>query len=193
MAFQTGEKVDPAEALAARAEGRQAGPDTGNVQQPPVKRSWSARWVSLPDLGLACLRIFAGLSLALAHGFGKLPPSERFVAGVAEMGFPAPILFAWAAGFAESLGGLLLVVGLFTRPAAFFIITTMFVATFIKQAGDPYLERELSLLFGAVAVCFLIGGSGRIGLDGFLAARRAARRDGMSGRAGEDGGGRQVR
>jgi hypothetical protein len=36
----------------------------------------------------------------------------------------------------------------------------MFVATFLKQAGAPYLERELSLLFGAVALCFLVAGSG---------------------------------
>lgn len=50
----------------------------------------------------------------------------------------------------------------------------MFVAGFLKQAGDPYLERELSLLFGAVALCFLVAGSGRLGVDGWRAGRRGA-------------------
>ena len=56
------------------------------------------------DAGLLILRVFAGLSLALAHGLGKLPPSDRFIAGAAEMGFPLPALFAWAAALPESLG-----------------------------------------------------------------------------------------
>jgi putative oxidoreductase len=146
---------------------------------PKVRRRQSAAQIvttesarlSPQDLGLSLLRIFAGLSLAFAHGFGKFPPSERFVAGVAEMGFPVPVLFSWAAGLSEGLGGVMLALGFRTRLAACFILATMFVATFIKQAGDPYLERELSLLFGAVACCFLLAGSGRLGLDGWLAAR----------------------
>src|SRR5690606_35931560 len=115
---------------------------------------------------------FAGLSLALAHGIGKLPPSEPFVAGVAEMGFPAPLLFAWAAGLSESVGGTLLALGLLTRPAAFFILVTMLVATFVRQAGDPYLERELSCLSAFVAVAFRRGGRGRLRLDALLRRRR---------------------
>jgi putative oxidoreductase len=87
------------------------------------------------------------------------------------MGFPLPALFAWAAALSESLGGLLLAVGLLTRPAAFFILVTMFVAAFIRQAGDPFLERELALLYGAVAIQFLLVGSGRFGLDAFFRSR----------------------
>lgn len=124
------------------------------------------------DAGLLVLRVFAGLSLALAHGVGKLPPSESFVSGVAEMGFPMPVVFAWAAGFSETVGGLLLVLGFLTRPAAFFILMTMLVATFLRQAGDPYLERELSLLFGFVAILYLLGGPGRLSLDALLRRRR---------------------
>ena len=51
------------------------------------------------DLGLLILRL-AGAGLALAHGWGKVVSlsagqGERFIAGVAELGFPAPGLFAW--------------------------------------------------------------------------------------------------
>lgn len=124
--------------------------------------------------GLLALRLFAGPALALGHGIGKLPPTERFVAGVAEMGFPFPTLFSWAAGFAETLGGLLLLLGLFTRPAAFFILCVMCVATFIRQAGDPFAERELSMLYGAVAVLYLLAGPGRWSIDAWWRGRPAA-------------------
>jgi putative oxidoreductase len=124
------------------------------------------------DVGLALLRVFTGLTLALAHGIGKIPPSERFVAGVAEMGFPLPVLFTWAAGLAEFAGGLLLAAGLLTRPASFFILFTMFVAVFIRQAGDPFGDLELPLLFGMVALLYLLAGSGRFGLDALLFRRR---------------------
>lgn len=123
---------------------------------------------TIQDVGLLLLRVFAGVALALAHGLGKLPPSERFVAGVVEMGFPAAPLFAWATGFSETVGGLLLAVGLLTRPAAFFVLVTMTVAAFVRQAGDPFLERELALLYGFVALQFLLAGPGRLSLDALL-------------------------
>lgn len=132
----------------------------------------------LPDLGLLVLRVFAGLGLALAHGLGKIPPSERFISGVIEMGFPLPGVFAWAAGLSEFVGGILLAIGLLTRPAAFFVLVTMFVAAFIRQAGDPFGERELALLYGAVAVLFLFAGSGRFGLDALLLRRKNENRAG---------------
>lgn len=122
------------------------------------------------DTGLLVLRVFAGLSLALAHGIRKLPPSERFVGGVVEMGFPLPELFAWAAGLSEFGGGLLLAAGLLTRPASFFILVTMLVAGLIRESG-PYADRELALLFAAVAVLFLLAGSGRFGLDALIHRR----------------------
>lgn len=123
------------------------------------------------DLGLLLLRLFAGPALALTHGINKLPPSDRFVAGVVEMGFPAPMFFAWAAGIAEFGGGLLLALGLLTRPAAFLILVTMLVAAFIRQAGDPFAEREAAMLYAAVAVLYLVAGPGRFSLDARLGHR----------------------
>lgn len=120
------------------------------------------------DLGVLLLRVFAGLSLALAHGLGKLPPSERFLVGIAEMGFPLPIVFGWAAALSELVGGILVALGLFTRPAAFFIAVTMSVAAFIRQAGDPFSELELALLYGIVAVTLLLVGAGRYSIDRHL-------------------------
>jgi len=124
------------------------------------------------DVGLFGMRLFAGLSLALAHGLGKLPPSEQFVAGVAKLGFPAPAFFAWAAGLSECLGGLLLAVGLFTRPAAATILITMLVAGLRRHALDPFKDKEKAFLYAAIALACLGLGAGRVALDHFRERRR---------------------
>jgi putative oxidoreductase len=123
-------------------------------------------------LGLLVLRLTAGLALALNHGLGKLPPSDGFIQGVGSMGFPLPLLFAWAAALSESLGGLLLAAGLFARPAAAAILGTMTTAILIAHAGDPLAKREPALIYAAIALLVLLAGPGRYALDTLLAKRR---------------------
>lgn len=124
------------------------------------------------DLGLLALRVVAGLALALAHGLGKAPPSARFVSRVAEMGFPAPEVFAWMAASAELGGGLLLALGLLTRPAALLVFGNMVVVVAMAHAGDPFGDREKGLLFAAAALCLLLTGAGRFSLDALLRRNR---------------------
>ena len=142
------------------------------------------------DLALLILRL-AGAGLAYAHGWGKvvslsLGQGDRFIAGVAELGFPAPGLFAWAAALAEFLGGLCVVLGLGSRIAAGFVAFNMFVAAFgrhkahiqlfvslglveipadaLKAWGNP----ELALLYLAVSLAVLLVGPGRFALDSLV-------------------------
>ncbi|MDA0748989.1 MAG: DoxX family protein [bacterium] len=118
--------------------------------------------------GLALLRVFAGLAMALQHGIGKIPPSDGFIAGVQKLGFPLAEGFAWAAGTSEFLGGLLLALGLLTRPAAACVAGTMAVAAFGRHAADPFQNKELALLYLGVALLFVALGAGRYGVDAFL-------------------------
>lgn len=124
------------------------------------------------DAGMLVLRLFAGIAMAAGHGFGKLPPSERFIAGVGEMGFPAPTVFAWAAALSEFAGGVLLALGLATRPAAFFLLGTMCTAGFIRHAEDPFVVKEKAFLYAAIALMFMLAGAGRFSLDALLRGRR---------------------
>lgn len=127
---------------------------------------------SAVDWGLLVLRLGVGIPLAFAHGIGKIPPSPGFVETTANLGFPAPALFAWAAALAEFAGGLLLALGLLTRPAGLFVAFTMLVAFFGQHGGDPFGDRELSFLYLVGALALTVAGAGRFSLDAVLQRRQ---------------------
>jgi putative oxidoreductase len=121
--------------------------------------------------GWLILRVFTGLALALAHGLGKIPPSDGFISMIGNLGMPAPALFAWLSGIAEFVGGLLLAIGLFTRLASLFIVGNMTVAVLMAHAGDSFSDREKALLFLVIGVAFLLAGPGRYAVDALIRRR----------------------
>ena len=149
------------------------------------------------DLALLLLRL-SGVGLALAHGLGKvtglLGGSDRFVEGVARLGFPAPGAFAWAAALVEVVGGLLIAFGLATRVTAALAATVMAVAAFARHhalaqlgmaaglaASEPDLiaswgSPEKALLFLVIFLALALLGPGRWSLDHPIAKRRRRRR-----------------
>jgi uncharacterized membrane protein YphA (DoxX/SURF4 family) len=81
---------------------------------------------------LSILRIVSGL-LFLEHGTAKLlafPPTEMFAQA------PAVGSMIWIAGVLELVGGALLTIGLFTRPAAFVLAGEMAVAYWTAHAAN---------------------------------------------------------
>jgi len=127
------------------------------------------------NIALLALRVFTGLTLAFNHGIHKIPPSDRFIAGVGTMGFPFPEFFSYAVAATEFAGGLLLAFGLGTRVSSAFILITMLVIVFIRHADDPFRgSRELAAVFGMLAVLFLVGGPGGYSLDARLMSREQA-------------------
>jgi putative oxidoreductase len=103
--------------------------------------AWSPR-------ALSVFRIITGLMI-IEHGMAKL------------LGFPSVPAFAklqpfsliGAAGFIELIGGALLILGLFTQPAAFILAGEMAFAYFIAHAPKSFYP----LVNGgtlAIAYCF---------------------------------------
>ena len=76
-----------------------------------------------------------------------------------------PVFLAWMAAFTEGVGGVFLIMGLLTRPFAFLLICTMFVAAFIQQAGQGTWNMLPSVGFMWVGLFYLVLGSGRFGFD----------------------------
>lgn len=118
------------------------------------------------DLGKFILRVFFGLSMALAHGFGKL---DKLYSG-SEVMFPDPLGIGataslFLAGVGEFVFPLMVVVGIYTRWATLPVIATMVVAFGMVHLNDPYPKQELALVYlFAYLVIFLIG-PGRLSID----------------------------
>ena len=120
------------------------------------------------NAGMTLLRIFAGIALALSHGITKVPPSEGLITRASELGFPMPVVFAWAAGLSEFLGGIFLAIGFLTRISSVFIAFTMLVALLGVHAADPFGKQELAFMYLFVALAFLLKGSGDWSVDTLL-------------------------
>ena len=134
------------------------------------------------DIGLFILRASAGLFIAFGHGLSKVysdgsfGPPGGFVNRVKEMGFPAPTAFAWMAALIEFVGGILLALGLMTRPVALALTFNMAVAGFVRHAKDPFSVKELALLYLCAFALFIFTGAGRFSLDKFFRKTSAAAR-----------------
>ena len=90
-------------------------------------------------------------------------------------------LMSWlgAAGVIESIGGALIILGLFTRPVAFILAGQMAIAYFrVHMPRDlwPIMNGgELSVLYCWTYLFFAANGAGAFSLDGLLRARRRSR------------------
>jgi putative oxidoreductase len=138
----------------------------------PVRRSGGA---PATDIGLLVLRLAVGVNMILFHGWGKLsggPDTWRRVgASMANLGLDFwPVVWGFAAAAAESFGSLLLILGLFTRPAAGALAFTMLVACLrhlslapdAPGAGWQGASHALELL--GVYLALLLTGPGRFAL-----------------------------
>ncbi|MCS6983786.1 MAG: DoxX family protein [Leptospiraceae bacterium] len=120
------------------------------------------------EIAITSLRVFAGLSMALAHGAKKIPIPEKFLDYLSETGFPFPYVVAWLAALFEFLGGILLALGLYTRLAAFFIFIVMATAALYAHRHDPFSKAELAHIYGFVALLFIAFGGTRFSIDRLL-------------------------
>ncbi len=121
----------------------------------------------LMDIGLLCFRVLMGLGLA-RHGYQKVfGDMDKFYQAVGNMGFPAPVLFAWMSALTEFLGGLLLAIGLGTRISGIFVLFNMSVAAFIAlgNASINMPNKELALVYWVMAITLILTGPGKYSLD----------------------------
>ncbi len=135
---------------------------------------------SNPSLGPLVLRVPVGLILA-AHGAQKLFAwfGGYGLAGtgqwMASIGLEPGYLMALLAGSAEFFGGLALLLGVLTRPAAAVTAVTMLVAIFSAHIGNGlFLSNngyEYGLTLLAVALALVVMGGGRFSVDHAVLAK----------------------
>jgi putative oxidoreductase len=123
------------------------------------------------DAALLIARIGIGLSFLLVHGWGKITGGpvrwERLGGAMKNFGIEFyPVIWGFMAAFSETIGGALIILGLFFRPAASLILITMIVAaTRHIMSGDPLSKVAHPVELGLVMILFLTIGAGKYSLD----------------------------
>ena len=135
--------------------------------------SIAVKWRSWAPYLLSLLRIVAAF-LFLQVGTAKI---FAFPAAIMPGGGTAPVgSLPWVAGVLESVGGPLLLLGLFTRPVAFILSGEMAVAYFIGHAPQgfwPVLNQGAPAVFYCFFFLYLsAAGPGPWSLDALRKGKR---------------------
>lgn len=110
------------------------------------------------------LRLGFGLMM-MPHGFSKLERYEKIAPNFLDFfGLGGPLSLGLAI-FAEFFCAMFVALWLMTRLTIVPLNITMLVAAFIAHAGDPFGEKEHSLLFLTGYLVILILGPGKFSID----------------------------
>lgn len=134
-------------------------------------------------LSALILRVPLGLILA-AHGAQKLfgwfggYGLEATGKWMTSIGFEPGYLMALMAGSAEFFGGILLILGLLTRPAAFLTMFVMLMAMTVHLGNGLFVSNngyEFALILVASSLSLAFLGAGKYSLDKVLSTKFTVR------------------
>ena len=131
------------------------------------------------DAGLATLRVVLAI-IFVAHGAQKV--FQFGIAGVTQgftqMGIPLPAITAPLVAGLELVGGVLLLVGLFTRPIALLLAIDMVAAAVLVHLRNGFFlpnGYEFTLILFAASLALVMTGPGELSLDAMIAKCRRGR------------------
>lgn len=130
------------------------------------------------DAGILFLRIGIGFAFIFVHGWGKIFGGTelwgKLGASMANLGITfAPVFWGFMAAISEFGGGILILLGLFTRPASAFMAFTMLVA-FIQHSSklDPWNRTIYPMEMFAVFMALLFIGAGKYSIDALISRKK---------------------
>ena len=120
---------------------------------------------------LTLLRVVLGVMM-IHNGQDKLADIEGFARAYVEyLGLPFPIFLSYIAAYTELIGAPLVAIGFLTRFASLGLFFTMCVAMYhhISVAGLSLPYLELSAIYAASFLYFLVNGAGLYSIDALIA------------------------
>lgn len=126
----------------------------------------SEKWAGWAPL---VLRIVVGVTFML-HGWQKIGFGIEGVGqGFATMSIPLPVISGFIVTYVEFLGGIALILGLFTHWASKLLLIDMLVATLFVHLSKGFFVGaggvELTLLLAATCFSLMITGPGKFALN----------------------------
>lgn len=124
---------------------------------------------SLHDFAETLLRVVAGVAL-VTHGAGKIVDPFGAAGMVESLGFHPGAFWSLLLSCTEFFGGLLVALGLLTRPASFAAMVVLLVTVWFHWVtmGQGYAGAEKSILWAAIFFFFFIRGGNRHSVDARL-------------------------
>ena len=128
-----------------------------------------ALYAKLHDSAETLLRVIAGGFLAI-HGSGKIVNPFGAAEMVEGLGFYPGTLWSPLLAATEFFGGILIALGLLTRPAAFAGMIVLLVTVWFHwvTAGQGFSGAEKSILWAAILAFFVVRGGNRQSVDARL-------------------------
>lgn len=125
-------------------------------------------------IGILILRLALGITF-FAHGRGKVKEPAGFAAFLKQLHVPAPLLSAWLVALLETVGAVLIILGVATRVLALGLAIDMLVALLAVRIGKaPFASGpkgggwDLEFLLFAIALALVFIGAGPFALDPLL-------------------------
>ena len=120
------------------------------------------------NISMLLLRLCFGGLLLVKHGIVKLQNFNMMQAQFYSFMGMGPKFSLILCICAEVFCSLFVIIGLFTRISVIPIIITLLVAIFGADAGKPFLESELGVLYLLPFLVILFCGPGRVSVDGLM-------------------------
>lgn len=126
-------------------------------------------YASLGNLSETVLRVFSGIAL-ITHGWPKIQDPLARIELVESLGFYPGVFWSAMLSGTEFFGGILIAIGLLTRPAAVGALVVLLVAAWFHWVtqGEGYSGAEKALLWAAIMLFFAIRGGNRHSVDALL-------------------------
>jgi putative oxidoreductase len=126
----------------------------------------------LQPVGLVAMRIALG-AVMIVHGYPKVTGIQGVEKMLASMGIPTWMAYLTAG--AEFIGGILILLGLLTRPAALAILIDMIVAIAKVHWKNGLVGQgnyQLPMSLAALSLALIFFGAGPIALDAIIGRGR---------------------